>query len=780
MNMQNSLKAERDNERYNFRGSSESLSSSGVKKGTTKAADDSLGSYEGIELANRSTNLPEGATAYSSNVPTPIYEEIFSGYTFSCLKKDAQDEVLAAVDSFLATGVVPDFNSEAVNVMFENQFTARNEVLSFASDILTDTIPDDILLEENKAKLKAYKNEQYFMLYHYLARYQAVTGDIEEIKERTGFAKYVAKSNETDTVKSQYTEQVNCFRHLRLCAKLLKLNKFKVEHDNSTTQEELAAQLEDFNETLDNLRPPKPPSFVPSYVNKYGEDEYYLDKDQDEQDSDYFIRQLRRGNQRRLCWLWDRIVMELFVTVAQATLLLTTLIAEQVSWSLYLFLAAVHLVGVFGHSFDALVGEKERQIDAKKRALAHLMLRLDWILNDLVWGFANLACCFWLYGLGTYGYIGDVVTVLLLGMDLTLSALRYTDGEKNNSTNITTYNKQLKTLFARMLETADEDLSQKVREISDLIESNTYELDEKFAAIDALILEKRAEDGADKNVFDNLSVILWQTKLLHQAKEGCKSKWEEEKTFLAIDVIYSVSLVLGFAVLCGFYLSVIPVAMPSMMVVIGAIALGASTLFYRTANSVVTCNNTSQSQIESNNNYDTLLDKFIDNNGINSHLSENEMKQLYLHILQKGAQAGNQQDLLVFQKMEFGRETINRIFVPASIALTLLFAPALTLGVPTYIFLLVGVLILAAAASTMIKKVYKPRDTAWQVEKGSKSTKSQPVLVESEYNHFKSFVKKDGRETVKQKVLDGIKKARCGDNADMFEKLTLESSSSSF
>ena len=41
-------------------------------------------------------------------------------------------------------------------------------------------------------------------------------------------------------------------------------------------------------------------------------------------------------------------------------------------------------------------------------------------------------------------------------------------------------------------------------------------------------------------------------------------------------------------------------------------------------------------------------------------------------------------------------------------------------------------------------------------------------------------MKSDNRENVKQKVLDGIKKARCGDNVDMFEKLTNERSSSAF
>ncbi|MDF1757389.1 MAG: hypothetical protein P1U74_03740 [Legionellaceae bacterium] len=733
---------------------------------------DVVGRNSAEDLPAKGLELPVSSLAINTSDDQKINEGIFSSLTYACLNDDEQFEINRVVDEFLKTGVMPEFTDTAVKVMFEKQSSSRKEVLRSGGDFLSELIDDDLMLEENQHKLDAIYSEQRFFLYHSLARMQAVT-------------------NHTDTIKSQYTEQVKSYHYIRQCTKLLlkgQMNALEKEcADRLSKSSELNSHI-DNNTQIENLksqqdlcalqlreRDPqrdKDPRSNDSYLRSF------FDIEDSQQWDDYFIYQLRRANARRLCWLWDRIVIELFVACAQSILLTTTLIAEQVSWSLYLFLASIHLAGLAQHSFDFWVNEKERVIEAKKRRRAHFLLRMDVILNDLIWGFANLACCFWLYGLGVYGFIGDVLTAVLLGMDLTVCYIQYADEKQDYEDNISTYDKQLGELFDKIEELhQNKKLKLKLMALKLAITTNSEDSVDGFLASDEnstpqklakinMLLEDNKSSLGDEN-YKKICTLLWQIQITSQRKEGRQSAWNEDRFVCIADVVYSVSLILAFSVLCGFYLTMLPVSLPSSMVMIGAVALGASTLIWRSVKSTRDCYNANKQQIESNDSFKSLVEEY---KSLGSSSSDSAKKQLYLKILQKGAQVGLEQDLYLYKKMDFARETFNRIVIPASIAVTLLFAPAALSGVPTFLILMVGVLAIAMASSMIIQKFYKPKDTEWQVEKEGQATKTQPLVIDSEYSIFQKVVKTLSSDD----LLDKIKEGRTGNNADLFQRYSTE------
>ena len=108
--------------------------------------------------------------------------------------------------------------------------------------------------------------ENYFILYHYIARYWAVR-------------------EKADAVISPDTELAICYRNICLSARIIYLLNGK------TGQE-----ADDFIKKLAPLKPKISNIF-----------QGILDKDDEQQDSDYAYKLLRRGNSIRLYWLWNRI-----------------------------------------------------------------------------------------------------------------------------------------------------------------------------------------------------------------------------------------------------------------------------------------------------------------------------------------------------------------------------------------------------------------------------------------------------------------------------------------
>ncbi len=676
-------------------------------------------------MKRKNTEVPN-----NKNTTDDIYKNIYSSYSYSNLTSQAQEKVNSVVEQFLKDGQMPDF-LQVAPILFDtqpfaaNSPSARKEVLRIGEELLTDTIPDDIFYEESEAKREVILQEQRFILFHYLSRYWAVL-------------------NKADAVTSTEAELAICYRNIYFGVKAIHLLERKLQEET-----------DNFIKELKPLKPNIPNLF-----------KGFLDKDEEQQDSDYALSLLRRANAIRLYWLWNRIVIELFVNTAHNLLLPMTIFADQVSWSLYLFLASIHITGVLGAYFDAKAREKSLRIEASRVALAHLKIRRDIIINDLIWGIANLACCFWLNGFGLFAYFGDLVTGILLGMDLGMSLWDYMDDKKRYEVNIKSYNEQLIALIQSTI-TNYPNAPSIFTTLENSIQNNDYDsVKGHLKTLDSQI--KKIKDDKQRK---ELEIIYWKLSMLHAAKESCKNKWDEEKKMLLSNCFYAAALLVAFTVFCFFYLSILPISIPMSVIVFGAITLGATTLVWRSANSYMECSGIYQIKQNAIKEYQELIDNFINPQ---EELSLNQQKQLYLRILQKAAQVGYQEDKLFYTKLESLRETANRILIPASIAMAFLFLPASVVGIPTYVFLLLGILVATVATSMLIKKIYKPEDSKWIDKNGE--FQSQPALIKEQFNEFKKFLSNENVMPVKEKkskILDVVKTFRSGNNALMFSEETL-------
>lgn len=673
----------------------------------------------------------------TSEVMPNVYKNIFQSYRFSTITGAHEiAEIRAKVNEFLTPNTesfLPDFPN-AAPTMFASQPVApefefsRQEVLRINQELLSDVIPDRLTLKKSKAMRQAMLDEQYFILYQYLARYWAV-------------------KNRADSVLSHNKELAICCNNMRASVRAILILKSKLEDDFDFDN-----AYKPIEDKIKELQPPMSP-----YFQKVG-----LDQGDEQQNNDYFISLLRRANLIRLCWLWDRIAIEMYAQCAHDLLLPITIFADQVSWSLYLFLASIHITGILGAYIDAKKQEKENQIAAKKVLLAHMKLRRNVLVNDLVWGFANLACCFWLNGFGLLAYYGDLVTGILLCMDLTMTLWKYRDEKKAHENDIQRYNEQLRLLISRAQKMVTE------QEVNKQLAVFAYALDvqgkEKEAQEALLQLRKEIRNlDADQRV--EQEILYWKIKSLFSMRENCKKDWSDRQNMLLCDVTYALALVITFSVLCCFYLTLLPITVPTTMVSFGALSLGATSLIWGGAASVITCRGIAANKKALTQDFDELVEDFVwhcENQGADL----DRQKDLYLQILQTGAKVGYQEDDLFHNKLEGLRETANRIFIPLALAMTFLFAPTMTLGIPTYVFVLIGVFVATVVTSFLIKKFYKAKDSAW-IKGGDAS--DQPQLVDNEFNKFKQLAcGSDDEKARNDKLLKVIKVSRTAHGEDVF------------
>lgn len=672
------------------------------------------------------------------NVSSEVYSKIYSSYFYDGLEEYAEvtlnnaeeqrkanqaiRHIKQVVNLFLEDGrLEKDDFLNAAPTLFSLQpsvgeyKSARKEVLRISEELLNDNIFDDIFLEESKDKREYYLNEHYFILYHYLSRYWAV-------RERA------------DATISPDTELAICYRNICLSVEAIYALKKRERKE-----------ADDFiQQKLGHLKP--------KIANRYG---YFLDKEEEEQDSDYTIKLLRRANAIRLCWLWDRIVIEQYIATAHALLLPVTIFASYVSFGLYLFLASIHITGVFGAYFEALANNERLKIEAKKVLWAHTKLRKDIIINDLIWGMANLACVFWLCGFGLYANIGDLLTGLLLVMDLGMSIWSYKSEKKEYEDDIAGYNKQLIALINRM------GVVDQTKGLRDAIISNKYSLANTLLKN----LKSNSSYWKSQEDKDKWEIICWKLKEIHDKKENRYNAWQDKNLLLYSNIFYAAVLVVAFSAFCGFYLSFFPITLPLFIALMGGMMLAASTLVWRSANSYIECRTIDRKKNKARDDYEELVKEFINNN---SRLSEIKQKQLCLKILQKGAQVAYQDDKLLYKKLETLRETANRLLIPGAIVLTFLFLPASVVGVPMYVFLLLGIGIAAVGLSMYIKKYYAPKGTKWIDENGVK--RRDPSLTTEEFSKFKAVLLDESCENKSEQLLKFIKDSRTGDKKISFPK----------
>lgn len=732
-----------------------------------------------------------------------------------------------------------------IDAIFDKR-NSRKKALDNSDALLDDTSNVGIQLLVDTAEANALEKQLRFALYQYLAQYQAATDHI-------------------GVIKSPHTERVKCYKQIRRCSILLKQTELKhiqlkrdhlkqlgslnsvrplknqLDVESKHRQLQLLHELNVAEQTLiteqtlnkkpyEHLRPERLESALNplfSYLPQSLQD--FLDKDEDELDSDYILGQTNKLNARRLFWVWTRCDIEGFIITAHQILLVSTMIAAWVSFGLYWIRGGTTAAGGIQHGFDLWVSEQEKVIEAKKRRQAHWKERRDDILNDLIWGSSNFAGCFWLFGPSLLGFIGDLLTGVLLGMDLYLAYLRYADGWDEFYDSVDRCNKQL----INVLET----MSKEENKIQD--QQLITLLDKMLKLMQGIEKDEREHKNKQKDeleelavyrenlttymqsigikgryhysgTIEQLEVLVKRFTVLHSDKEVRKNHWTDKNKALVYDVCYAIVLMLAFWMMCGFYLSLIPVALPIAVSLLGATMLVVSTIVWRTANARLEWKGIELSEQSNEITYAKLMKRFIELG--NEHANklklkkskivglssedillndydleriDSQMKSLYWEMLKLGAASGHQHRIVQFKQIELARASLLRILVPLAIAMTLLFAPAMTLAVPTYVFLMLGVLVAAVASSYAIDKLCKPKKIEWQQENGKVG--SLPSFKDAEYDAFKHLVlvpkKDDANQTIDEtesmkngnQLLNVMKINRVGNNSYLFQPLKTKS-----
>lgn len=588
------------------------------------------------------------------------------------------------------------------------------------------------------------------------------------------------------------------------------IHQTKIDPVESITQSrnDLKAEIILMDAAVESLKPGLQASYLPSF----------LKEDEDEDDSDYVLFQLNKFNQRRLFWVWTRCMLEILIVSAHQILLVSTQIAAWISWSLYWLRGGIEAAAGIQHSFDSMVSEREKVITAHKRALAHWQERYDNILNDLGWGSVNFACCFWLLGAGLLGMIGDALTLIFLGMDLTLATLRWHYGKKAHEDKVKAYDDQLKSLIDQM--TLSHPNNQNINSLKatymrldNLKQQNSFNPNPlKIYDHEKQLKDARAEiDAQLAKVYDELSkdqhlagFTGLHFKSLYSDKQAYLQQWQNQWATLGYDIAYAVALAAAFGLLCFS-----PIVGLS---VFGAILLYASTVMWRGAYAYTDIGSTERAIADIEAQYFTSLacfknyckpnqDKIKQNLNLNTNDSmhsqalvtidlkpkecpEPKMKQLYLQIRALGAKSGFERELKRFKQVEFARDTFMRIAVPIAIALTFLLAPATLATIPTYVFLLLGILVLALVSASAIHYGLKPKASAWQKGIDSDLHVSSTVCFQNEeYEAFKQLVNRDSEtqtqtknlpSAVPIKLLGMMQTERCGKNAKLMRNLTTD------
>ncbi len=658
------------------------------------------------------------------------------------------------------------FKTPAVLAIFDNRY-ARKEALSSSQALLDGLIPDAFKYYDAH-QVQHLDEALHFALYQYLAHAQAATDHI-------------------GVIRSQHTELASCYRKIKQCTlyrKQLKLRQLELdvqalqhakdEASKATLietcnrryrvglksekdayqslidhQKSLKNDLDKFDAALESLKPEK----LTSYLS-------FLKEDEDELDSDYLLSQLSKGNMRRLYWVWTRCLIEMLIIAAHQMLLVSTMIAAWVSWSLYWFRGSVTAAAAVQHSWDALVSDRERVISSHTRMLAHLEERLDEIANDLVWGSSNFAGCFWLTGIGLLGFIGDLLTLILLGMDLTLATFRLINGQSANEAIMTSYHEQLTKMIDRVqpgdsikalaLKAAYEELNLLQTQNYFYFELNPWRRRQHAEKLKQALknVELKLSD-VKKTCGSEVFILHWET--LFHAQQDYFKQWQNKHATLIYDVAYAVILAAGFGLMCFS-----PVAGVNLF---GAVLLVASTVLWRSLYANDDIASMTETIAATDAEYFSSLSHFtqlakdagaiIEDKNVSNEQSANleaKMKQLYLHIRALGAKSGHDMALKRFKQVDFIRDTFMRLVIPVAIALTLLLAPATVATLPTYVFLLLGVLVFALATSNAIHYWLKPKASIW-LKNNDEPMSSTPIFNEADYDDFKKLIL-DTNETI--------------------------------
>lgn len=407
-----------------------------------------------------------------------------------------------------------------------------------------------------------------------------------------------------------------------------------------------------------------------------------------------FIQYMDDRNNTRLFWVWGGPNLDLALEYAgqanaREQLAETTYLPGQISWSLYLFRGTFFALKWFNvwwnnpkwlKELESLT--KEQRAEYRTRYLiAYWDVYKYRILNDYVWGPINLIVFEWWTGAGIWGWLGDFATCFLLCMDVYLAELTFAEEQRKYLENHRQYSKQLDALTQKikLLKVADEFDS------LDALDKITH-LHEYFADKSQRSLPLTAEEAA-------LAVCLNAWNEEQRSQQDHEQRWKKKEKFLQLDCIYTKVLLVAFAMCTSLLMGgILPLVVSVFLVKTGTMLCLALTIFYRTIRAQMQITGDKEERTALQAQEKSLFKEFhvlkVSKLETPDRDHDKRMHDLYLHLLNIGKKINYQTDSIHYQYLELARTTLLRFLIPSVIGLTLVYAPATFLMVPTYVFVL--------------------------------------------------------------------------------------------
>ena len=298
------------------------------------------------------------------------------------------------------------------------------------------------------------------------------------------------------------------------------------------------------------------------------------------------------------------------------------------------------------------------------------------IINDFFWGTANMACFLWLLSDGVFGctlYMGNAITALLLLMDLYLTHCQYIKQETEHHAVLEQY------------------------------ENDIVFLEEKIA---------QEPNAIRKDVLNE------HLKVLLEAKETCEHEWNATYENFYSDLVYAVSLLVAFALICCFFFP--PAAIvPATALLLGVIGSTLSFVLTIAHNAMAT--NTEMKQLQ------RLIDKAsTKKEGLEGNLgtekSLNQRAKLQLEIDNLDKEIIHHNAMIEYHKTKRVQQIFSEAMLPTSVFVFLVFLP-LSIGLPA----MLPVIALLLLSSSILDWTCKPKDLEARHVDGEPGEPDEPV-----------------------------------------------------
>ncbi len=400
--------------------------------------------------------------------------------------------------------------------------------------------------------------------------------------------------------------------------------------------------------------------------------------------TDFIIKWMNETNSLRLGWLWDNLTLNVilqqltpnFFNTNQAydVINMPAPTATYLSWILYFCRFGLQLTLLLKHTIagpwmnNKNSPIKESDIPFYERFRTQWHLRKFTLINDLVWGFANFVCCFWLLGNGLLGYSGGLFTVALLIMDVFIIIWQFYEAS-------TEHNKAMLNL-----------------------ETDKEILEADLAAINTSLLS--AEENEKGELEEKRDLIKGELDAIEKMQKKRQFQWTFTKYHLTTDLMYSVGLVIAFTLFCCLFIPPAQIALLSAVTVFaisltGAVLCASLTILCAAIHGSLDLIKLVYSHKESQEQCEQLLKRFKDE-------PEEVQKQMYLEIKRLAhSDPSHYKKVLAFEAVKLIRLILIDVLAPVLIFTTLVFLPlGIGLGVLAAGLALV---VLSKALITMFK-----------------------------------------------------------------------------